>query len=209
MRLALAQINSVVGDLDGNAAPGRRAARRGARRRAPTSCSSPSSPSPAIRPRTCCCGPAFIRAARRAVEEIAKATPRDHRARRRAAPRRRPLQRLLRARATARSARVYRKRYLPNYGVFDEDRYFAPGDDLLLLRFGDVARRADDLRGHLAAGPAGDRPRARRRAARREHLGLAVPRRQGPRARGDAAACARATTRASSRSATRSAARTS
>ena len=33
---------------------------------------------------------------------------------------------------------VYRKRYLPNYGVFDEDRYFAPGDDLLLLRFGDV-----------------------------------------------------------------------
>ena len=33
---------------------------------------------------------------------------------------------------------VYRKRYLPNYGVFDEDRYFAPGDDLYLLRFGDV-----------------------------------------------------------------------
>jgi NAD+ synthase (glutamine-hydrolysing) len=27
---------------------------------------------------------------------------------------------------------------LPNYGVFDEDRYFAPGDDLYLLRFGDV-----------------------------------------------------------------------
>src|SRR5438132_7188105 len=33
---------------------------------------------------------------------------------------------------------VYRKRYLPNYGVFDEHRYFAPGRDLLLLRFGDV-----------------------------------------------------------------------
>jgi NAD+ synthase (glutamine-hydrolysing) len=33
---------------------------------------------------------------------------------------------------------VYRKRLLPNYGVFDENRYFAPGDDLLLLRFGDV-----------------------------------------------------------------------
>src|SRR3954463_9549348 len=33
---------------------------------------------------------------------------------------------------------VYRKRYLPNYGVFDEDRYFAPGRDLLLLRFDDV-----------------------------------------------------------------------
>ena len=33
---------------------------------------------------------------------------------------------------------VYRKRFLPNYGVFDEDRYFAPGHDLLLLRFGDA-----------------------------------------------------------------------
>ena len=33
---------------------------------------------------------------------------------------------------------IYRKRYLPNYGVFDEHRYFAPGRDLLLLRFGDV-----------------------------------------------------------------------
>ena len=31
---------------------------------------------------------------------------------------------------------VYRKRYLPNYGVFDEDRYFAPGRDLILLEHG-------------------------------------------------------------------------
>src|SRR5205807_171172 len=33
---------------------------------------------------------------------------------------------------------VYRKRFLPNYGVFDEDRYFAPGRELLLLRLGEV-----------------------------------------------------------------------
>ncbi len=33
---------------------------------------------------------------------------------------------------------VYRKRFLPNYGVFDEARYFAPGRDLLLLQHGDV-----------------------------------------------------------------------
>ncbi len=33
---------------------------------------------------------------------------------------------------------VYRKRYLPNYGVFDEHRYFAPGRELLLLQLGDV-----------------------------------------------------------------------
>ena len=31
---------------------------------------------------------------------------------------------------------LYRKRFLPNYGVFDEDRYFAPGRELLLLRLG-------------------------------------------------------------------------
>src|SRR3989440_2893899 len=31
---------------------------------------------------------------------------------------------------------VYRKRFLPNYGVFDEDRYFAPGRDLILLELG-------------------------------------------------------------------------
>ncbi len=28
---------------------------------------------------------------------------------------------------------VYRKRFLPNYGVFDEDRYFAPGRDLVVV----------------------------------------------------------------------------
>jgi NAD+ synthase (glutamine-hydrolysing) len=33
---------------------------------------------------------------------------------------------------------VYRKRYLPNYGVFDEHRYFAPGRELVLLKLGEV-----------------------------------------------------------------------
>jgi len=33
---------------------------------------------------------------------------------------------------------VYRKHFLPNYGVFDEHRYFAAGRDLVLLRLGDV-----------------------------------------------------------------------
>src|SRR2546430_15751815 len=32
---------------------------------------------------------------------------------------------------------IYRKRFLPNYGVFDEDRYFAPARDLLLLQHGE------------------------------------------------------------------------
>jgi NAD+ synthase (glutamine-hydrolysing) len=33
---------------------------------------------------------------------------------------------------------IYRKQFLPNYGVFDEHRYFAEGRELMLLRFGDV-----------------------------------------------------------------------
>ncbi|MGH2932378.1 MAG: NAD+ synthase, partial [Gaiellaceae bacterium] len=33
---------------------------------------------------------------------------------------------------------IYHKRFLPNYGVFDEHRYFAPGRDLVLLEYGDV-----------------------------------------------------------------------
>jgi NAD+ synthase (glutamine-hydrolysing) len=33
---------------------------------------------------------------------------------------------------------VYRKRFLPNYGVFDEERYFASGRDLTLLQLGET-----------------------------------------------------------------------
>jgi NAD+ synthase (glutamine-hydrolysing) len=33
---------------------------------------------------------------------------------------------------------VYRKVLLPNYGVFDEERYFVPGDEVLLASFGRV-----------------------------------------------------------------------
>ncbi len=33
---------------------------------------------------------------------------------------------------------VYRKRFLPNYGVFDENRYFASGRDLVALRHGET-----------------------------------------------------------------------
>src|SRR5262245_58313905 len=36
-------------------------------------------------------------------------------------------------------AGVYRKHFLPNYGVFDEHRYFAEGRDLVVLRLGDVS----------------------------------------------------------------------
>jgi NAD+ synthase (glutamine-hydrolysing) len=35
-------------------------------------------------------------------------------------------------------AATYFKHHLPNYGVFDEDRYFEPGEDLTVVRFGGV-----------------------------------------------------------------------
>ena len=33
---------------------------------------------------------------------------------------------------------IVKKRFLPNYGVFDEFRYFAPGDELFLFELGDT-----------------------------------------------------------------------
>ena len=81
--------------------------------------------------------PAFVRAARRSVEELAAATngivalvgaphlDAD-------------LYNACYVLAGGEIRAVYRKRFLPNYGVFDENRYFASGDDLLLLRFGDI-----------------------------------------------------------------------
>src|SRR5581483_11013032 len=136
MRLALAQINSVVGDVDGNAARVAEWLDRARDEQADL----------VLFPELVVTGypaedlllrPGFVRAARTAIGEIAE---RAH-----------GITALVGAPhldadlynacfvlAHGEVRAVYRKRYLPNYGVFDEDRYFAPGDDLLLLRFGDV-----------------------------------------------------------------------
>jgi NAD+ synthase (glutamine-hydrolysing) len=81
--------------------------------------------------------PAFVRAARRAVEEIAGAT--EGIVALVGAPHLdADLYNACYVLADGEIRAVYRKRFLPNYGVFDENRYFASGGDLLLLRFGDV-----------------------------------------------------------------------
>ncbi len=136
MRLALAQINSVVGDLDGNTdriLDGIAAAREAGADLALF----PELAVTGYPPEDLLLRPGFIRAARRHVEAIAHATH--------------GLTALVGAPhldadlfnacfviARGEVQAVYRKRYLPNYGVFDEDRYFAPGDDLVLLRFGEA-----------------------------------------------------------------------
>jgi NAD+ synthase (glutamine-hydrolysing) len=136
MRLALAQINSVVGDVDGNAAKVVAWMER-AREANADLVLFPELVVTGYPPEDLLLRPGFIRAARRAVEGIAKAThgvtvlvgaphlDAD-------------LFNACFVLAHGEIRCIYRKRYLPNYGVFDEDRYFAPGYDNFLLRFGDV-----------------------------------------------------------------------
>src|SRR6476620_459989 len=136
MRLALAQINSVVGDVDGNAA---RVVEWLEQARAANAdvVLFPELVVTGYPPEDLLLRPGFIRAARRAVEGIAKAT-RGITALVGAPYLDADLYNACYVLAHGDVQCVYRKRYLPNYGVFDEDRYFAPGNDLYLLRFGDV-----------------------------------------------------------------------
>jgi NAD+ synthase (glutamine-hydrolysing) len=136
VRLALAQINTVVGDLDGNR---RRILARIEEARAAGAdlVLVPELAVTGYPPEDLLLRPGFVRAARRSVEEIAAAT------RGIAALVGGPhldadLYNACFVLADGEIRSVYRKRFLPNYGVFDEDRYFAPGHDLMLLRFGEA-----------------------------------------------------------------------
>jgi NAD+ synthase (glutamine-hydrolysing) len=136
MRLALAQLNAVVGDLEGNR-DRILAALEDARGAGAELVLFPELAVTGYPPEDLLLRPAFVRAAEDSLREIARATEgitalvgtpwfdRD----------------LFNACAVCSGGEVkalYRKRYLPNYGVFDEDRYFAPGRDLLLLRLGEI-----------------------------------------------------------------------
>jgi NAD+ synthase (glutamine-hydrolysing) len=136
MRIALAQINSVVGDIDGNAARVVEWLTQ-ARDAGADLVLFPELVVTGYPPEDLLLRPGFIRAARRAVEGIAQATH-GITALVGAPHLDADLYNACFTLAHGEIRNVYRKRYLPNYGVFDEDRYFAPGDDLVLLRFGDV-----------------------------------------------------------------------
>ncbi|MCW2965583.1 MAG: synthetase [Actinomycetia bacterium] len=136
MRLALAQINSVVGDVDGNAAKVVEWLER-ARGENADLVLFPELVVTGYPPEDLLLRPGFIRAARRAVEGIAKATH-GVTAMVGAPHLDTDLFNACFVLAHGEIRCVYRKRYLPNYGVFDEDRYFGPGYDNFLLRFGEV-----------------------------------------------------------------------
>src|SRR5579862_2527885 len=136
MRLALAQINTVVGDLDGNRDRilGRL---EDAREAGADLVLFPELSVTGYPPEDLLLRPGFIRAAAQTVGEIA-AESRGIAALVGAPHLDADLYNACFVLAGGEIRAIYRKRFLPNYGVFDENRYFAPGDDLLLLRFGDA-----------------------------------------------------------------------
>lgn len=136
MRLALAQLNVVVGDLEGNV---ERivAAIADARRQGADLVVLPELAVTGYPPEDLLLRPGFVKAAGEALDAVARTCEgivalvgcpvfdRD-------------LANALAVCADGSVRAVYRKHFLPNYGVFDEHRYFAEGRELLLLRLGDV-----------------------------------------------------------------------
>ncbi|MGZ6728338.1 MAG: nitrilase-related carbon-nitrogen hydrolase, partial [Gaiellaceae bacterium] len=136
MRLALAQINTTVGDLDGN----RKRILQAVGEAKSAGADLVLLPELAVTgypPEDLLLRPGFVRAAGESLHDVAREVhgivalvgfphfDRD----------------LFNACAVCAGGEVkaiYRKRFLPNYGVFDEDRYFAPSRDLLLLELGET-----------------------------------------------------------------------
>ena len=153
--VAVAQIDTTVGDFAGNAREDRRPRAAGPRRRAPTSSSFRSSPSAVIRrgtcverrvlrPRAASGRPAASRALRGDAVWVFGSLLRNP-----AATGRRVFNVADRGPARTPSSAIYRKRLLPTYDVFDEGRYFEPGDRPARPAGRAAPRRAHDLRGHL------------------------------------------------------------
>jgi NAD+ synthase (glutamine-hydrolysing) len=136
MRLALAQINTTVGDLEGNRE--RILARLEEAKKAQADLVLfPELAVTGYPPEDLLLRPGFLRAAEGSLNEIARATrgitalvgvPHFDR----------DLRNACAICAAGEVKAIYRKRFLPNYGVFDEYRYFAPARDLYLLELGDV-----------------------------------------------------------------------
>lgn len=131
LRIALAQINTVVGDIDGNTARVADAIAKGVAAGADIVLA-PEMALTGYPPEDLLLRPDFARASRAALDELAAGVLRgvavvgfvdgDHDCHNAAA-----------IVADGRVQAVYHKRFLPNYGVFDEARYFAPGREQMIL----------------------------------------------------------------------------
>ena len=142
LRLALAQIDPTVGDLAGNSALvtewTRKAAGAGARLVAFPEMMLTGYPVEDLVFRR-----SFVRASQRTVDELARSLVEDGLGDTVVAVgyldadgggQRNALAVIHQGRIVAR----YFKHHLPNYGVFDEDRYFTPGDTLVVVRVGGI-----------------------------------------------------------------------
>src|ERR671932_80961 len=136
MRLALAQMNSVVGDLDGNR--DRVFCRLEEAREAEADLVLfPELVVTGYPPEDLLLRPGFLRAAAETLDEIASAT-RGIAALVGAPHLDRDLFNACAVCVDGEVKAMYRKQFLPNYGVFDEDRYFQSGRDLVLVRCGEA-----------------------------------------------------------------------
>ena len=137
MRIALAQIDCVVGDLEGNREK-ILSSLGGAREANADLVVLPELAVTGYPPEDLLLRPGFVRAARESLETIAGATDGlvalvgtpwfDG-----------DLTNACAVCAEGGIRAVYHKHFLPNYGVFDEHRYFAEGRELVVLRLGDTS----------------------------------------------------------------------
>jgi NAD+ synthase (glutamine-hydrolysing) len=136
LRIGLAQMNATVGDFEGNVRKIVDNIER-ARQRGVTLVAFPELAVPGYPPEDLLFKPAFIEANLRALDEVVRATSgltvvvgfvdrRDD---------------IFNAAAVlhdGRIAGVYHKHYLPNYGVFDENRYFQAGTETPVFTLGET-----------------------------------------------------------------------
>jgi NAD+ synthase (glutamine-hydrolysing) len=127
LRLALAQMNSTVGDLSGNAAKIRRLIGE-ARKAGADLVAFPEMALPGYPPEDLLLQPRFIQDNLAALDSITPAT-RGIVAVVGVADRDGDIFNAAAVLANGRRVGMYHKMYLPNYGVFDEDRYFQAGRD--------------------------------------------------------------------------------
>ena len=144
VRLALCQANLPVGDIDGNLER-LRARIREARSRGADLVVFPELALTGYPPEDLLLKPGFVRDAAAALQELSTAVSGivalvgapDCAADDRAAPRTRPaLHNGAAVLADGGIAAVYHKHHLPNYAVFDERRYFTPGQQAVVIELG-------------------------------------------------------------------------